>query len=33
MKLAEITEPIDSLIVAPLLIDKADGVPVTVFAF
>ena len=33
MKLAEVTEPIDSLIVAPLLIDKADGVPVTIFAF
>lgn len=33
MKLAEITEPINSLIVAPLLLDKADGVPVTVFAF
>ncbi|MDD7986555.1 cyclase family protein [Lentisphaera marina] len=33
MKLAEITGPIDSLVVAPLLLDKADGVPVTIFAF
>lgn len=33
MKLSEVKSPLSQVIIAPLMVDKADGIPVTVFAY